>query len=102
MPRSAQTSRYTVDAAAKALELLNAFSFHDRRLSLAELAARTGIPRATAFRLLSTLEEAGFVVEESGDYRLGIQWFGVGNIGGAGPDLPRVAPSQLCRPREGT
>ena len=90
MKRLLQTNRYTVDAAAKALELLNAFSFHDRRLSLAELAARTGIPRATAFRLLSTLEEAGFVVKESGDYRLGIKCFVLGNIVAADLDLRRV------------
>ena len=49
------SGRYTVDAAAKALELLSTFSFAERRLSLSELASRTGIPRATAFRL-STLE----------------------------------------------
>ena len=48
--------RYTVDAAAKALELLSTFSFQERRLSLSKLARHTGIPRATAFRLLSTLE----------------------------------------------
>jgi hypothetical protein len=48
--------RYTVDAAAKALELLSTFSFQERRLSLGELAAR--IPHAPAFRLLSTLEAA--------------------------------------------
>jgi hypothetical protein len=38
-----------------------AFSFHECRLSLSGLAARTGIPRATAFRLLSTREAARFV-----------------------------------------
>jgi hypothetical protein len=37
--------RYTVDAVAKALELLSTFSFHDRRLRLSALAARTGVPR---------------------------------------------------------
>ena len=36
------------------------FSFREPRLSLADLATRTGIPRATAFRLLSTLEQVGF------------------------------------------
>ena len=52
--------RYTVDAAAKALDLLTAFSVAEPRLSLASLATRTGIPRPTAFRLLTTLEQAGF------------------------------------------
>ena len=50
--RAVASRRYTVDAAAKALDLLNAFSFRDRRLPLAELSTRTRIPRATAFRFL--------------------------------------------------
>jgi len=102
MARTAQTSRYTVDAAAKALELLNGFSFQERRLSLAELAARTGIPRATAFRLLSTLEEAGYVVKENGDYRLGIKCFVLGNIVGADLDLRQVAHPHLVALRDRT
>ena len=61
-------ARYTVDAAAKALELLSVFSFREPRLSLADLAKRTGIPRATAFRLLSTLEQSGFLAKEHGAY----------------------------------
>ena len=40
---------------------LSVFSFREPRLSLADLASRTGIPRATAFRLLSTLEQSGFL-----------------------------------------
>jgi IclR family transcriptional regulator, KDG regulon repressor len=92
--------RYTVDAAAKALELLNTFSFNDRRLALAELAARTGIPRATAFRLLSTLEEGGFVVKENGDYRLGIKCFVLGNVAAADLDLRQVAQPHLAALRD--
>ena len=91
----AKAGRYTVDAAAKALELLVTFSFNDRRLSLAALAARTGIPRATAFRLLSTLEGAGFVVKENGDYRLGIKCFVLGNVAAADLDLRQVAQPHL-------
>ena len=73
------TDRYTVDAAAKALELLSVFSFREPRLSLADLAKRTGIPRATAFRLLSTLEQSGFLAKEHGAYQLGIKCFVLGH-----------------------
>ena len=59
--------RYSVDAVAKALRILSEFSTAQPRLSLASLPAQTSIPRATAFRLLSTLEEAGFVVREDGE-----------------------------------
>jgi len=94
--------RYTVDAAAKALELLNAFSFREPRLSLAELAERTGIPRATAFRLMSTLEQSGFVVKHHGAYQLGIKCFVLGNIVAGGLDLRETAHPHLVALRDAT
>src|SRR5947207_8985341 len=94
--------RYTVDAAAKALELLSAFSFHERRLSLSELAARTGIPRATAFRLLSTLEAARFVAKVAGEYQLGLKCFMLGNIVASDLDLREIARPHLVALRDRT
>jgi DNA-binding IclR family transcriptional regulator len=91
-----------VDAAAKALDLLTAFSFREPRLSLADLAGRTGIPRPTAFRLLTTLEEAGFVAKQSGEYQLGIKCFILGNIVAAGLDLRSRAQPHLERLRDRT
>src|SRR5258708_20513230 len=82
------TARYTVDAAAKALELLGVFSFREPRLSLADLAKRTGIPRATAFRLLSTLEQSGFLANENGAYQFGTTAFFLGNTLPAVLSLP--------------
>ena len=102
--RSAATAerRYTVDAAAKALDLLSAFSFREPRLSLADLATRTGIPRPTAFRLLTTLEQAGFVAKVSGEYQLGIKCFVIGNIVAASLDLREKAQRHLERLRDAT
>lgn len=94
--------RYTVDAAAKALELLTAFSFNERRLSLSDLAARTGIPRATAFRLLSTLEASGFVTKVGGEYQLGLKCFVLGNVAAADLDLKEVAQPHLVALRDAT
>jgi DNA-binding IclR family transcriptional regulator len=95
-------ARYTVDAAAKALELLCVFSFREPRLSLAELAARTGIPRATAFRLLSTLEQSGFLQKIHGAYQLGIKCFVLGNIVAGGLDLRETAHPHLVALRDAT
>jgi DNA-binding IclR family transcriptional regulator len=92
----APVTRYTVDAAAKALELLSAFSFREPRLSLADLATRTGIPRATAFRLLSTLEQSGFLAKVHGAYQLGIKCFVLGNIVAGGLDLRETARPHLA------
>jgi DNA-binding IclR family transcriptional regulator len=100
--RPVSSRRYTVDAAAKALDLLSAFSFGERRLSLADLATRTGIPRPTAFRLLTTLEEAGFVTKISGEYQLGIKCFVLGNIVASGLDLREKSQPHLQRLRDQT
>lgn len=96
------TARYTVDAAAKALELLSVFSFREPRLSLADLAHRTGIPRATAFRLLSTLEQSGFLAKDHGAYQLGIKCFVLGNIVAGGLDLRETAHPHLVALRDTT
>ena len=96
------SARYTVDAAAKALELLSVFSFREPRLSHAELSARTGIPRATAFRLLSTLEQSGFLEKKHGAYQLGIKCFVLGNIVAGGLDLRETARPHLVALREAT
>src|SRR3954467_8538112 len=101
-PTVVPAARYTVDAAAKALELLSAFSFREPRLSLADLATRTGIPRATAFRLLSTLEQSGFLVKVHGAYQLGIKCFVLGNIVAGGLDLRETAHPHLVALRDAT
>ena len=101
-PTNASAARYTVDAAAKALELLSVFSFREPRLSLADLAKRTGIPRATAFRLLSTLEQSGFLAKEHGAYQLGIKCFVLGNIVAGGLDLRETAHPHLVALRDTT
>src|SRR6266851_6713096 len=98
----ASTPRYTVDAAAKALELLSTFSFREPRMSLADLAGRTGIPRATAFRLLLTLEQAGFLAKVHGAYQLGIKCFVLGNIVAGGLDLRETAHPHLVALRDAT
>lgn len=68
------TSRYTVPALARGLELLGHFSRQERELSGALLAKRTRWPRASVFRMLQTLEQAGFVerVGEGTNYKLGV------------------------------
>jgi DNA-binding IclR family transcriptional regulator len=97
-----QPRRYTVDAAAKALELLNSFSFQERSLSLSSLAGRTGIPRATAFRLLTTLEEAGFVSKVGAEYCLGIKCLVLGSVVADGLDVREKAHPHLVALRDAT
>ncbi len=91
-----------MSAVAKALQLLASFSVQERQLSLADLAVRTGIPRATAFRLLSTLEDEGFLVKEDGEYRPGFKCFVLGGVAAASLDLRKEARPYLTALRNDT
>jgi len=66
--------RYTVPALARGLQLLTQFSREERELSGAELSRRLGLPRASVFRMLYTLEQGGFVerADDGVSYRLGL------------------------------
>lgn len=66
--------RYTVPGLARGLQLLLQFTRQERELTGAELSRRLGLPRASVFRMLHTLEQGGFL-ERAGDatsYRLGL------------------------------
>ena len=71
---TAADERYTVPALQRGLELLGCFSRQTPTLSGADLARQLGVPRASVFRMLHTLEQTGFVerVGDSSHYRLGL------------------------------
>ncbi|MET3182026.1 UNVERIFIED_ORG: DNA-binding IclR family transcriptional regulator [Variovorax guangxiensis] len=66
--------RYNVPALERGLRVLCEFSRESRTLSAPELARRFDLPRSTVFRLLTTLENMGFLERAEGgrDYRLGL------------------------------
>lgn len=72
--KSSGEDRYLVPALQRGLHLLAQFSRIDRELTGAELSRRLGLPRASVFRILQTLEQMGFVerVGESAHYKLGM------------------------------
>lgn len=61
----------SVRSVERTLDLLMALERASHPTGLAELARATGIPKATAQRLLSVLERRGFVQKERGVYQLG-------------------------------
>lgn len=70
-----------VAAADRALTLLAAFRKGDRAVSLAELAARTGLVKSTIMRLAVSLEGHGFLARtEDGAYRLDAEVLRLGTI----------------------
>ena len=66
--------RYQVPALQRGMQLLGQFTRDERELTGAELSRRLGVPRASVFRLLQTLEQMGFVerVGDSANYKLGV------------------------------
>src|SRR5665213_960448 len=61
-----------VASVERALSVLDAFRSEDTSLSLAALAARTGLYKSTILRLLATLERFGYVTRRvDGNYRVG-------------------------------
>ena len=74
MTDDTSNDRYQVPALQRGMQLLGQFTRDERELTGAELSRRLGVPRASVFRLLQTLEQMGFVerVGESAHYKLGI------------------------------
>lgn len=77
----------------KQLAVLECFSTVDRKLALSDIAARTGLPRATAHRIIASLREIGFLDQdrERDHYRLGFRLFEFGSIVLSNMDLHREA-----------
>jgi IclR family pca regulon transcriptional regulator len=59
-----------VEALARGLDVIKSFGPTAMELTVSEVAARTGLPRPTARRLLMTLEELGYARSSSGAYSL--------------------------------
>lgn len=67
-------ARSAVPALERGLRMLMEFNRHEQTLTPPELACRLNLPRSTVFRMLTTLEELGFVERTDGGraFRLGI------------------------------
>ena len=72
--KSPSDDRYTVPGLARGLQLLMQFNRDERELSGAELSRRMGLPRASVFRMLFTLEQSGFLERcpDGVSYKLGL------------------------------
>ncbi|WP_197321237.1 IclR family transcriptional regulator [Saccharomonospora sp. NB11] len=66
---------------ARGLSLLDAFGSGEPELTLAEISARTGLPKPTAHRLLGDLVEWGAIEKSApGHYRLATKLFWLGQL----------------------
>src|ERR1700748_3555937 len=62
---AAREDRQFVTALARGLDILRCFSRKDRELGNTEIAARTGLPKATVSRLTFTLTQMGYLTYSS-------------------------------------
>jgi DNA-binding IclR family transcriptional regulator len=70
-----------VEAVERALAILEAYRDGDGALSLAELAARTGLYKSTILRLIGSLERFGYLHRrDDGRYALGASLWRLGSI----------------------
>ena len=78
-----------VQSVAKAFAVLHAFGADLPELTLAEVAARAGLDRGTAFRLVHTLEGLGYLraVPDGRRFRLALKCLELGHAALAGHDL---------------
>lgn len=72
MPQTVSPSgrREVMGGLAKGLEVLRTFSRAKPHMTLSEIAARAGLPAATARRCLNTLEELGYVARNGRQFLL--------------------------------
>lgn len=75
----------------RAFRVLCAYGPADRKLTLAEMTRRTGIPKATVHRLAGELIELGMLEGERGVYRLGMRMFELGQLVPLQRDLREAA-----------
>jgi len=92
------STSYNVSALAKGLRVLSVFSEQRRELRLVDVAALTGFPVPTVFRLLKTLQSEGYVDQlESGHFRPGPHVLSLGYAALQGQDVVEAASLPLKR-----
>ncbi|PLX39729.1 MAG: hypothetical protein C0608_11165 [Deltaproteobacteria bacterium] len=97
--RSVTNGRYNIRAIERAIAILNLFSRERSLMTLDEITRDTGLSKSTAFRVLATLEQHGYVVidESTGKYRLGAIFLSLGAAVLTSTNLRKIASPFLNR-----
>jgi IclR family pca regulon transcriptional regulator len=94
----ADRSRYRIEALARGLRVLSLFDGETVSLRTGEIAARTGISMPTAFRIVSTLEELGYLERgRDGSVQPGPAVFALGAAAIHGSSLVALSDPSLRR-----
>lgn len=92
-------NQYTLSTLLRGLNILSLFSQNTPTLSLTEIATATAINKTSAFRVVNTLERAGYLVRdtETKRYRPGIRVLQLGFAALANLELRQIARPFLER-----
>lgn len=97
-PEDKQSNRYRIEALAKGLDVLRLFDESVTSLKLREICDRTGVPMPTAFRVVATLEQEGFVERlPDGAIRPGVSVLTLGSAALRGSSLVQISERPLLR-----
>jgi len=80
-----------------AIRVLELFDDADRELALQQVTSRTGITKSSAYRILFTLDQLGYIDKDpaSGTYRLGRRLFEMAGKARASRSIVQVAQPQM-------
>lgn len=85
-------SSNSIQVIERLARLLDVIALHKEPVSLKILSAETGLHPSTAFRILSSLAEQGFVERTTrGNYQLGVKLMQLGSRVSAGVDIRKIA-----------
>lgn len=90
------SNQYRIESLAKGLGILRLFDENTVSLKLRDMCDLTGIPMPTAFRIVSTLEEDGFLDRTpDGSFRPGVSVLTLGSSALRGSSLVQVSEKPL-------
>ena len=103
-PSKVDTRLYRVQVIDRAAQILDCFTFEQPELPVSEIAAKTGLHKSTAHRILMALEYNDIIGQnqETGNYYLGMKLFKLGNQATARIQLREVAKPYLIQLMEET
>lgn len=71
-PESAGSGGSTMRSLERAMDVLDVLARHEGPMRLADVARAAGLHRATALRILTTLQKRDYVTGDAGGYRVGV------------------------------
>jgi IclR family pca regulon transcriptional regulator len=96
-------NQYRIESLSKGLQLLKLFDENTVSLKLREICDRTGLPMPSAFRIVSTLEQDGFLERTAdGSVRPGVAVLALGSAALRGSSLTQASEGPLERLAQST